>query len=148
MKSSAKLQWNTAFVECQKQVLEDLLTANNKSEIRQVVTTGMRKSFYEYLKSTETLDMSCVANKKLKGASLQQAKNGLATPGFKCLSFGRVLWFHLHKTMWMKSRNVFSEQERYLSQHITKPFKWSMVKYCERIHELYNSLQYLSPHSL
>ena len=93
--------------------------------------------------------MSCVVNKKLKGASLQQAKNhGLATTGFKCLSFEQALWFHMHKTMWTKSRNVFSEQERYLSQHITKPFKWSMVKYCERICELYDSLQYLPPHSL
>jgi hypothetical protein len=148
LKGSAKLQWNTAFVECQKQVLDDLLTADNVSQIRNVVTIGTRKSFYEYLKSTETLDMTRAPNKRLKGASLQQAKDGLATPGFKCLSFERALWFHMHKTMWTKSRNVFSDQERYLSQHITKPFKWSMVKYCERIRELYDSLQYLPPHSL
>ena len=148
LKGSAKLQWNTAFVDCQKQVLDDLLTVDNASTIRNVLTIGTRKSFYEYLKSTETLDMSRASNKRLKGASLQQAKDGLATPGFKCLSFERALWFHLHKTMWTKSRNVFSDQERYLSQHITKPFKWSMVKYCERIRELYDSLQYLPPHSL
>ena len=148
LKSSAKLQWSTAFVECQKQVVDDLLTVNNASKIRNILTIGMRKSFCEYLKNTETLDMSRAFNKKLKGASLQQAKDGLATPGFKCLSFERALWFHLHKTMWTKSCNVFSEQERYLtSQHISKPFKWSMVKYCERICELYDSLQYLPPHS-
>ena len=148
LKGSAKLQWSTAFVDCQKQVLDDLLTADNATMIRNVVTFATRASFYAYLKSTETLDMSRAFNKKLKGASLQQAKDGLATPGFKCLSFERALWFHLHKTMWTKSRNVFSDQERYLSQHITKPFKWTMVKYCERIREQYDSLKYLPPHSM
>ena len=149
LKSSANLQWSTAFVECQKQVLGDLLTADNVLQIRQVLSTGTRKAFYAYLTSTESLDMTCAAHKKLKGASLQQAKNdGLTTPRFKCLLFERALWFHLHKTMWTKSRNVFSEQERYLSQHISKTFKWNMVKYCEIIREQYNSLQYLPPHSL
>ena len=72
--------------------------------------------------------------KKLKGVSLQRAKNGLTKPEFKCPSFERALWFHfLHKTMWTKSRNIFYEQDRYLSQHISKPFKWNMVKYCERV---------------
>ena len=112
LKSSAKLQWSTAFVKCQKQVLSGLLTAtDNVTQIRQVLTTGTRKAFYAYLASTESLDMNHAANKKLKGASLQRAKDGLVTPEFKCLSFDRALWFHLHKTMWTKSCNVFSEQE-------------------------------------
>ena len=118
--SSAKLQWSVVFEEWyQKQVLSDLLTPDNKTEIRAVMNTWRRKSFYAYL----------------KGVNLQQAKDGLVTPAFtKCLIFEWALWFHLHNTMLTKSHNVFSEQETYIHQHISKPYKWTMVEYFERVH--------------
>ena len=70
------------FGECQKQVLNDLLTADNVSDIKQVsLSTGTRKAFYTYLASTESFDMTRAANKKLKGVSLQQAKDVIVMPG-------------------------------------------------------------------
>ena len=50
--------------------------------------------------------------------------------------------------MWRNSRNVFEEQKRYLDQNITKPFNWNMMKYCKRVRELYDCLQYLPPPSM
>ena len=83
------MQWSTAFVDCnQKQVMDGLLTADhNISQIKKVLNTGTRKAFYAYLKSTELLDMTHPANKRLKGATLQQAKDGLATPEHKRSAF-------------------------------------------------------------
>ena len=71
------------FGECQKQVLNYLLTADNVSDIKQVsLSTGStRKAFYTYLASTESFDMTRAANKKLKGVSLQQAKDVIVMPG-------------------------------------------------------------------
>ena len=61
LKKDAKLQWSTAHKESQDEILKEFSTANNRAEIK--AAKSNKTSFFQYLRTTETLNMPLNANK-------------------------------------------------------------------------------------
>ena len=61
LKKDAKLQWSTAHKESQDEILDEFATANNRASIK--AAKADKTSFFQYLRTTETLNMPLNANK-------------------------------------------------------------------------------------
>ena len=66
----------------------------------------------------------------------------------KCFDFERELWFELGKYMWRKHRSVYQEHTKYVWNDIMKSLKVKILRYTERVCEMYDLAKYLPPPSM
>ena len=50
--------------------------------------------------------------------------------------------------MWRKHRSVYQDHMKYICNHIVKPFKFKILRYAERVHEMHDLAKYLPPYSM
>ena len=60
-------------------------------------------------------------------------------------TFEKLLLFELSKLIWKDHRQIYYDHIKYLQQHICKPFKWTMIQYISRAHEMFDYCIYLQP---
>ena len=64
---------------------------------------------------------------------------------YKCVDFGRYLWFELGKSVWIKHQSVYQDHMKYVRNDIVKPFKVKILRYSKRVREMHDLEKYLPP---
>ena len=66
----------------------------------------------------------------------------------KCVDFERELWFELGECIWRKHRSVYQDHMKYVRKYIVELFKVKIIRYAERMREMYYLYKYLPPPSI